>query len=263
MRPTEGEARLISATIAGRAPTRARRGSRGARRAGSARARAARRAARAPRRPRGPPPSPRRALSSMSVIRFDLRHRRSLAAQRVERRARAAGCHRGPRARHPVVNVHRLARDDERERGVEQNQIGARPALAFEDREQRGRVRRRIAAANRRERRVHAVLRRVERPVPHAVAVELHDVGRRLAGDLVETVRRRGCTAPASPPELAQRVGDERDVLGARDADHLPVRAGRIRQRAEHVEDRSHAEFAADRRRPRASRDDGAARTGK
>ncbi len=53
--------------------------------------------------------------------------------------------------------------------------------------------------------------------------------------------------------ELGQHVGQRPDERGGEDPDDLRARAGRVGQRAEHVEDRPRAELAAHRRRHGAS----------
>ena len=128
MIPTEGEARLISATIAGPLALASARGS------GAAR--------------RGAPRPARQRLQRLAGL-VRLAHRglggielgqhvgHTNSVSRSLRRASSAprapaGLDRRARAHHPVVEVDRLARDDERERGVEQHEVGARAALAVE-----------------------------------------------------------------------------------------------------------------------------------
>ena len=77
---------------------------------------------------------------------------------------------------------------------------------------------------------------------------DLADEVRAGGGELVDAVGAVDDEG-ALGAELGEDGGDRRHELGRVDADDLGPRAGGVRQRPEHVEDRAHRELAPDRRR--------------
>ena len=252
--PTDGDARLISAMIAG--PSRGRQ--RGAKRTPLARAgrralAAPPRAARALRRRREPWPSRRRVCRACRS-RCELLD--ALAAQGVERCACGAAGDGGPGAFHAVVDVRRCARDDERERGVERDEVGARRSLAG-----RGSPSATAAFARASPPRIASsgACTPYSSGSQHASgACRRHRTARRTSAPRRRSRRGRWPNArrlPPSPPSSCSASASSTKCRSSATPTTCTVRAGRIGQRAENVEDRAHAELACAPARPRASPD--------
>ena len=78
--------------------------------------------------------------------------------------------------------------------------------------------------------------------VPHPAGMHLGNARRAIERDFVEAVLAVDDDSPFDA-QHRQRLGHERPQLRSADAQQLKRRAGRIRQRAEQVEDRGHAQL--------------------
>ncbi len=146
---------------------------------------------------------------------------------------------------HPFANGGGEVERDERRRGVDQHEISQRARLAREHRAEAsgvflGRTAPQVFERMRRD----ARLRRQERVVEDPPVAQLEDRRRGADAHLVDAVlsmhdQRMSGSQPLQG--VHQLLGDDR--VG--DAEDLPIRARRVAQRPEDIEDGADAEFAA------------------
>ncbi len=165
--------------------------------------------------------------------------------------SRVAACARVDRLRCERVAVRKIAgmpSGCDRPGGVQEHCLPLRPRSAGEDLAHGlGVLGRRASAEICGPAARHAEVRGIDLALDDASVHDLADEVRPRGRELVDATRAVDDEgAPRS--ELGEHVSDRRHELGGVDADNLRAGSGRVRERAEHVEDRACRELLAHRR---------------